>query len=88
MNYEFDKQQGDFIFKNMSGKTKTTLTICDTCQKCKYNTHPLHGETSVMKYKGKSDLIAVDLIGPLNKGKGVYYIFIVLVTITKFVKLL
>lgn len=49
---------------------------------------PLCGETSGVKYSGKGDLIAVNIIGNLPKRQGgTQYIFIILDTFTKFVKL-
>ena len=58
------------------------------CQKSKVVNYRVEGEMNYIKVERPFDLVAVDLYGPLPRGRsGVLYVFVVLDTFSKFVKL-
>ena len=72
----------------MEQRVRTLLQGCDLCRRSKVANYQLEGEMKYIKVEKPFDLVAVDLFGPLPKGRGgVMYIFVVLDTFTKFVKL-
>lgn len=76
------------IFKNMEKKVRKLIKTCDLCQKSKVINYRQEGEMRCVKSEHPFDLVAVDLFGPLPKGRGgVTYIFVLLDTFTKFIKL-
>ena len=58
------------LFKNMERKVRTLLRGCDLCQKSKVVNYRLEGEMRYIKVEKPFDLVAVDLFGPLPKGRG------------------
>ena len=64
------------------------MKSCVLCQKSKVVNYRLEGELNYIKVEKPFDLVAVDLYGPLPKGRGgVMYIFVVLDTFSKYVRL-
>lgn len=80
--------QEHFTFKNMGKRIRKQIASCDTCQKCKYSTHPLQAEAIGIKCTEKNDQLSCDVIGPLPRGQGgMKYIFVIVDIFTKFIKL-
>jgi len=76
------------IFKGMQKRVKTLLKKCDLCQKAKHDTKKAVGELHPIIPKAPKEIVAVDLIGELPTGKrGMKYLFVVVDTFTKYVKL-
>ena len=62
--------------------------VCELCQKSKVVNYRLEGELNYIKVAKPFDLVAVDLYGPLPKGRGgVMHIFVVLDAFSKYVRL-
>ena len=60
------------------------MLICDTCQRVKHLSITMEGEYKLVSSEGPRDLICVDFLGPLPRGRGgVEYIFVVLDAFTK-----
>ena len=67
---------------------RQVLRVCDLCQRSKVVNYRVEGEMNYIKVERPFDLVAVDLYGPLPKGRGgVVYAFVVLDTFSKFVRL-
>lgn len=80
--------QETFIFKNMGRKIRQLIACCDSCQRCKPNTHPNYGMAKGISCINKNIQVACDWIGPLPTSTfGVKYIFIMVDLFTKFVQL-
>ena len=76
------------LFKNMERRVRKLLWGCDLCQKATVVNYRLEGELNFIKVERPFDLVTVDLFGLLLKGRGgVIYVFVVLDTFSKFVKL-
>ena len=76
------------LFKNMEKRVRKIFRVCELCQKSKVVNYRLEGELNYIKVEKPFDLVAVDLYGPLPKGRGgVMYIFVVLDTFSKYVRL-
>ena len=72
----------------MERRVRKILRSCELCQKSKVVNYRLEGELNYIKVEKPFDLVAVDLYGPLSKGRGgVMYIFVVLDTFSKYVRL-
>ena len=54
----------------MEWRVRTLLRGCDLCQKPKVVNYRLEGEMRCIKVEKPFDLVAVDLFGPLPKGRG------------------
>ena len=54
----------------MERRVRTLLRGCDLCQKSKVVNYRLEGEMRCIKVEKRFDLVAVDLFGPLPKGRG------------------
>ena len=76
------------VFKNTERRVRKLLRGCDLCQNSKVVNYRVEGELNFIKVEKPFDLVAVDLYGPLPKGRGgVMYIFVMLDTFSKYVKL-
>ena len=64
------------IFKNMERRVRKLLRGCDLCQKSKVVNYRVEGEMNFIKVERPFDLVAVDLFGPLPKGRGLSLIHI------------
>ena len=72
----------------MEKRVRRILRVCELCQKSKVVNYRLEGELNYIKVEKPFDLVAVDLYGPLPKGRGgVMHIFVVLDTFSKYVRL-
>ena len=58
------------LFKNMEKRVRKILRVCEICQKSKIVNYRLEGELNYIKVEKPFDLVAVDLYGPLPKGRG------------------
>ena len=58
------------VFKNMERRVRKLLRGCDLCQKSKVGNYRQEGELNFIKIEKPFDLVAVDLYGPLLKGRG------------------
>ena len=76
------------VFKNMERRVSKLLRGCDLCQKSKVANYRQERELNFIQVEKPFDLVAVNLYAPLPKGRGgVMYIFVVLDTFSKRVKL-
>ena len=64
------------IFKNMERRVRRVLRVCDLCQKSKVVNYKVEGEMNYIKVERPFDLVAVDLYGPLPRGRGLSLIHI------------
>ena len=58
------------VFKNMERRVIRVLRVCDLCQKSKVVNYRVEGEMNYVKVARPFDLVAVDLYGPLPRGRG------------------
>lgn len=80
--------QRNFIWKNMGRQVRKTLATCDLCQRSKHPNRYLEGPRQAVIRQKPRELLSVDLFGPLVKSSyGYQYIFVVLDSFTKFVKM-
>uniref|UniRef100_A0A1B6FNG5 RNA-directed DNA polymerase n=1 Tax=Cuerna arida TaxID=1464854 RepID=A0A1B6FNG5_9HEMI len=76
------------IFKNMERNVKEQLKKCILCQKSKHGNVRQEGRQMNIISQNVLDLVSIDLIGPLPKGRGnVQYILTIVDVFSKFVKL-
>lgn len=76
------------IFPGMLKIIKYVVKACDLCQRAKVNNQQQEGLMKNIIPEAPLSLVAVDLYGPLPVGKGgVAYLFVVLDTFSKYVKL-
>jgi len=77
-----------FVFHNMRRKIRKCLASCDVCQKAKVCNRPSKGEMCPILPTARAELVALDLYGPLPRGRGgVKYILVLVDVFTKYVKL-
>lgn len=57
------------IFKNMERVIRRILKVCELCQKSKTINSRQEGDMSYIKSSRPFELVAVDLYGPLPKGR-------------------
>lgn len=87
--YKTSKQIGrNFWWKNMSKDIKPLVLSCDLCQRVKHLNRNLEGPYDHICSENPGDLATVDFYGPLPRSLGgVEYIFVVLDSFSKYVKL-
>ena len=77
-----------YYWKSINRDVKKLILNCDLCQRVKHLTIAMEGEYQLVEAVGPNDLVAVDFYGPLPRGRGgVQYLFLVLDTFSKLVKL-
>lgn len=78
----------EYYWPNMYTSIKRRLRSCDLCQKTKSANHTSQGPWEPILTNNIGDLVSVDFYGPLPKGRlGATYIFVVIDSFSKFVKL-
>jgi hypothetical protein len=77
-----------FFFRRMRSRIERFVKSCDTCQKCKFPNRALSGEMHPIIAENPGDLVTVDYYGPLPESRSrVTYIFVVIDSFSKFVRL-
>jgi hypothetical protein len=77
-----------FFFRRMRSRIERFVKSCDTCQKCKFPNRTLSGEMHPIIAENPGDLVTVDYYGPLPESRfRVTYIFVVIDSFSKFVRL-
>lgn len=77
-----------FYWPSMLPAIKAVTRKCDLCQRTKYLNKRSEGERNPVLTKDVGELVTVDFYGPLPKGHGAaQYIFVVIDSFSKFVKL-
>jgi hypothetical protein len=77
-----------FFFRRMLSRIERFVKSCDTCQNCKFPNRELSGEMHPIIPENPGDLVTVDYYGPLPESRSrVTYIFVVIDSFSKFVRL-
>ena len=77
-----------YYWRNMKQDVKRIVLSCDLCQRVKHISVAMEGEFQLVAASEPCELVTVDFYGPLPRGRGgVEYIFVVLDSFSKLVKL-
>lgn len=77
-----------YYWKAINSEVKKFVVSCDLCQRVKLINTKMERSYNMVYSSGPNDLVCVDFYGPLPRSiGGVQYIFVVLDTFTKYVKL-
>ena len=77
-----------YYWRSLKKDVKKLVRACDLCQRVKYLTIAMEGEYQLVAADNPSELVTVDLYGPLPRSRGgVEYIFVVLDSFSKLVRL-
>jgi len=72
----------------MGRHIRVVLAKCDLCQRAKHPSKYLEGPTQYVSCTRPRERLSVDLFGPLVKSQfGYQYVFVIMDTFTKYVKL-